>query len=269
MLVNGKPGDSIGIRDRGLLYGDGIFRTMLAARGKAQGWPLHYHKLSDDCAALGIACPDIGSLTAELDSILRRQPDCVVKLIVTRGAGKRGYAPSGCAGSTRLWDTFPVPEYPAEWLTHGIRAHLCDLRLGHQPRLAGIKHLNRLENVLAAAESDAANAAEGLVMDAADNIIGGTRSNLFLVLHGELVTPDLSKCGVAGIQRDRVIGWAAENHVPLHVREVRLDDVMEAEELFVVSSVLKMWTIREFNRRSWSRFPVSEKIRLSLDGPGT
>lgn len=242
---------------------------MLAAQGKAQHWPLHYHKLFEDCAALGIACPDIGLLTAELDSLLGRQPNCVVKLIVTRGEGTRGYAPSGRVESTCLWDTSPVPDYPAEWLARGIKAHLCDLRLSHQPRLAGIKHLNRLENVLAAAESDAANVAEGLVMDAVGNIIGGTRSNLFLVLHGELVTPDLSNCGVAGVQRGRVMNWAAQNSVPLHVREVRLDEVMEADELFVVNSVIKMWPIRDFNRRSWSGFPVSAKIRLSLDGSGT
>jgi 4-amino-4-deoxychorismate lyase len=266
MLVNGKSGNLISIRDRGLLYGDGVFRTLRATLGNAQHWPLHCQKLQRDCAALGIDCPDAALLSAELNDLLMQHPDGVVKLIVTRGEGTRGYAPLGCVGTTHLWDIFPLPDYPADWAARGIKAQLCHLRLSHQPRLAGIKHLNRLENVLAAAESDAANVAEGLIMDVDSNIIEGTRSNLFLVSRGKLVTPDLSHCGVAGVQRDRVMTWAAQHNMPLQVRDVRLDDVMNADELFVVNSIIVMWPIRELNQRCWSEFPISTKIRQYLNG---
>ena len=270
MLVNGKPGNMISIRDRGLLYGDGVFRTMAATRGKAQQWPLHYRKLQHDCAALDIVCPDAELLTAELDSLLAQHPDGAVKLIVTRGVGTRGYAPPSDAKATHLWDISPLPDYPAEWTTSGIKARLCQLRLCHKQRMAGIKHLNRLENVLAAAEwnddaqSTESRIAEGLLLDSAGNVIEGTRSNLFLVLKGKLVTPDLSRCGVSGVQRDRVMEWAARHHLPLQVRNIGLDEVLRADELFVVNSIIGLWSISELEHRRLSGFPIASQIRRSL-----
>lgn len=273
MLVNGKPGNLISIRDRGLLYGDGVFRTFIASRGKAQQWTLHYRKLHHDCAALGITCPDEALLATELNGLLTQHPDGVVKVIVTRGEGTRGYAPPAGAMATHLWDISPLPYYPADWTTHGIKARLCQLRLCHKQRLAGIKHLNRLENVLAAAEwSDAkpesqspdSGIAEGLMLDTAGNVIGGTRNNLFLVSHGKLTTPDLSRCGVAGVQRDRVMAWAAQHKMPLQVRNIGLDEVLRADELFVVNSVIGLWSIRELEQRRFGGFPIAVQIRNNL-----
>jgi 4-amino-4-deoxychorismate lyase len=264
MLVNGIPGDTISIRDRGMLYGDGVFRTICAVDGKAMHWQLHYHKLKHDCTSLGIACPDIALLFAEMDRILVQHPNVVMKLIVTRGSGSRGYAPAAQNNPTHIWDISPLPDYPDDWATLGIKARVCQLHLGQQPRLAGIKHLNRLENVLAASESNDSDVAEGLLMDAGGNVIEGIRSNLFLVSHGELVTPDLSRCGVAGVQRDRVIALAAQYNIPVRVRDVGLDDVMNADEVFVVNSVIGLWPVRELDQRRWPAFPVAARIRHYL-----
>ncbi|MGB9093189.1 MAG: aminodeoxychorismate lyase [Gallionella sp.] len=266
MLVNGKPGVMLSIRDRGLLYGDGVFRTLHAIRGKAQHWTLHYLKLRHDCSALGIACPDAGLLSAELDSLLAQYPDGVVKLVVTRGQGSRGYAPRFDAEITHFWDISPLPDHPSDLATHGIRAILCRLRLGRQPRLAGIKHLNRLENVLAAAECSDARVldpeiAEGLMQDTDGNVIEGTRSNLFVVSGGKLITPELSHSGVAGVQRDRVIEWSKQNDLPLEIRNIGLDEVLQADELFVVNSIIGLWPIQNLEQRRWMEFPVAMRIR--------
>jgi len=270
MLVNGIPGNTISIRDRGLLYGDGVFRTLRVIRGKALHWPLHYLKLQHDCAKLDIACPDEALLCAELEQVLAQYPDGVVKLIVTRGEGARGYTPSAAVMPTRIWDFSPVPDYPPEWATLGIRARVCSLRLSAQPRLACVKHLNRLENVLAAAELNDAQLhdnqlAEGLLLDAGGHLIEGIRSNLFLVVQGRLVTPDLSRCGVAGIQRGRVMAWALQHGIALEVRDVGLEEAVHADELFIVNSVIGLWPVREMEQRHWSHFPVAEQIRHGLD----
>lgn len=265
MLVNGKPGNLISVRDRGLLYGDGVFRTLRATQGKVRHWLLHYNKLLHDCTALGIGCPEAALLFAELDRLLIQHPAGVVKLIVTRGQGIRGYAPSVQATSTHIWDISPLPDYPDDRTTLGIKARMCRLRLTQQPRLAGIKHLNRLENVLAAAESNDADIAEGLLMDAEGNVIEGICSNLFLVSRGKLVTPDLSRCGVAGVQRDRVMAWAAQHNMPLQVRDAGLEEVMDADEVFVVNSVIGLWPIRELEQRCWADFPIAARILLYLD----
>lgn len=266
MLVNGKPGNLISIRDRGLLYGDGVFRTLRAIHGQAQHWTLHYQKLQHDCTALDIACPEVGLLSAELDVLLEQQPDGVVKLVVTRGQGARGYAPPDNQNITHFWDISPLPIYPASLAIHGVKIKLCKLRLGWQPRLAGIKHLNRLENVMATAEYCAARLldpeiAEGLLLDADGNVIEATRSNLFIVSRGKLITPDLVRCGVAGVQRDRVINWSKLNNMPLQVRNISLDEVLQAEELFVVNSIIGLWPIRELEQQHWTSFPIALKIR--------
>ncbi len=263
MLVNGKHGKTINIRDRGLLYGDGVFRTLRVFNHRAELWQQHYQKLHYDCAALGIACPDFALLSNELDGLLDQHAAAAFKIIVTRGEGARGYAP-GITAPTHLWDVAPLPDYPDDYATHGIKVQLCQLRLSQQPRLAGIKHLNRLENVLAAAEYKAAGVLEGLLLDSQNNVIEGTRSNLFLVSQSRLITPDLSNCGVAGVQRDRVMDWALKRNSPVQVREIKLDEVISADELFLTNSLIGVWPIRELQQQCWTAFPVTTQIRLAL-----
>lgn len=266
MLVNGASGNTISIRDRGFLYGDGVFRTLLVAHGQPQHWPLHFQKLQQDCAALGIACPDFACLSDELAGLLHDHPDAVFKLIVTRGQSARGYAPPLHAISTHIWDVAPLPEYPESRATQGVTLHLCELRLGHQPRLAGIKHLNRLENVLAAAEfaGVSADAAEGLLLDADGLAIEGTRSNVFLISKGALITPDLSRCGVAGVQRDRVMAYASQIGMPVEVRDVELDELRAADELFLTNSVFGLWPVARFEQQRWTDFCFASQIRAAL-----
>lgn len=265
MLVNGIAGNTISIRDRGLIYGDGVFRTLRASQGRAQQWPLHYQKLQYDCHVLGISCPDFELLSSELDELLSSHREGVVKLIITRGTGVRGYVPTAGGEPTRIWDISSLPQYPSSNANQGIKARVCDLRLSAQPRLAGIKHLNRLENVLAAAEWNDAEIAEGLLLNADGHVIEGTRSNLFLVVQDKLVTPDLSRCGVAGVQRERVMAWAAQYGVPLQVRDVMLDEVLQADELFLVNSVINLWPVCELHGRRWDAFPLAAKIAQYLE----
>jgi 4-amino-4-deoxychorismate lyase len=263
MLVNGEICKLISIRDRGLLYGDGVFRTMRACNGKLLHWPLHYLKLKHDCEALAINCPEEALLLAELAQVLPHHG--VIKLIVTRGAGSRGYTPDPHALPTRIWDCLPMPDYPEQWPVLGIKACVCRQRLAAQPAIAGVKHLNRLENVLAAAELEGQQAAEGLMLDAEGHLIEGTRSNLFLVQQGMLITPGLSRCGVAGIQRGRVMAFALQHGITLHVADIKLEQVLQADELFVVNSIIGLWPVRELEQRHWTHFPLADKIRSYLE----
>lgn len=266
MQGNGAGTDSISIRDRGFLYGDGVFRTMRAEQGKILHWSLHLNKLQQDCQALGIACPSTSLLSGELTRLLRQHPEGVFKLIVTRGQGGRGYAPPANAVANHYWDVFPLPDYPAVWRTQGVGIRVCETRLAHQPRLAGIKHLNRLENVLAAAELQDTAIPEGLLCDNDDNVIEGMRSNLFFVRDGELLTPDLARCGVAGVQRERVLAWAMKQHMPVKIGHFKIQKLLEAEEIFLVNSVIGVWPVREFQQRQWQAFPKTLEIAAALAG---
>lgn len=261
MLINGVPGDQVSIHDRGLQYGDGVFRTLRISNRHVLHWPRHYHKLQQDCAALKLPCPEAALLLDELQRLAAQQADATAKIIITRGLGMRGYAPPGNAIPARILSLAPPPGYPADFYTQGIHLHVCELRLGHQPRLAGIKHLNRLENVLATAEWNETAAAEGLLLDVAGNVIEGTRCNLFMVSDGELITPELSHCGVAGVQRERVMEWAANNGIPSRIAQFGLAELLAADEVFLVNSIIGLWPVRELQGRRWSRHPVSLQVQ--------
>lgn len=265
MIINGLPGDSLNANDRGLLYGDGIFRTMLVVQGKPLYWTQHYNKLQHDCVALGIECPSIQTLRDELAQLTFSIAEGVAKIIITRGPGNRGYKPAINPPVSRILSMSPLPVYPNNYRELGIKVQVCNMRLGHQLRLAGIKHLNRLENVLAAAEWNDPGIAEGLMLDEDDFVIEGTRSNLFLVRNGMLITPDLSRCGVAGLQRDRVMELAAKHGLACTIADVTMADLLEADEIFIVNSVIGLWPIRELAGFNCMQFPVSLQIQEWLN----
>ncbi len=265
MLINGLPSELISATDRGLMYGDGVFRTLRIRNNQAVNWKQHYTKLQQDCAGIKLKCPSIELLERELKQLLNGCVDGVAKITLTRGPATRGYTPAANPQITRILQLSPVPEYPEAYASQGIEVYVCQLRLGHQPRLAGIKHLNRLENVLAAAEWSDENIPEGLLLDLEGNIIEGTRSNLFLVRDGKLYTPDLSKCGVAGLQRERVMNYARQHKIVCKVNELMMDDVLAADEIFVVNSVIGLWPVRKLNRFTCNHFPVSYQIKEWLN----
>lgn len=261
MLINGVQGNSININDRGLMYGDGVFRTMHVESGQVQYWPRHYSKLQHDCAALNLDCPAETILANELGQLTQLHADGVAKIIITRGASTRGYTPPQTPITTRILSIVAAPDYPKTHATEGILAHICRLKLAHQPRLAGVKHLNRLENVLAAAELIDLNVQEGMLFDMAGYLIEATRSNVFLVRNGALFTPDLSNCGVAGVQRDRVIEWASQHGVQCHISSYSLEDLLTSDEIFLVNSVIGLWPIREMPGFRCEHHPISLRIQ--------
>jgi 4-amino-4-deoxychorismate lyase len=265
ILVNGEPADTVAASDRGLAYGDGAFRTLLVHEGKPRCWKRHYRKLAHDCTALEIPCPAGELLAADLERATRRLSDSVVKIIVTRGSGTRGYAPPRPATSTRVVMASALPQHPAEFLRSGVALHLCRTRLALQPRLAGVKHLNRLENVLARAEWDDASVPEGLMLDADGNAIGGTMTNLFIVEGSDLVTPDLSLCGVAGVTRERVMDAASARGAACREESTPLARVLNASEVLLVNSVIGVWQVRECAGRSWSPGAAAARVRQWLD----
>jgi 4-amino-4-deoxychorismate lyase len=265
ILVNGLESSCVSVLDRGLMYGDGVFRTLLLRKGMAIGWQRHHIKLAEDCAALGIACPTEQELEEDLVQAGKNNPDCVAKIIVTRGEGARGYALSPTAKPTRIVVTSPLPDYPAHYADIGVKVHLCDLRLCHQPRLAGIKHLNRLENVLARSEWDAPDIAEGLLLDVNGSVVEGTMSNLFMLKGQELHTPDLSLCGVAGVQRQRIMTLAPDLGLQLKVSRFDLPQLIEANEVLLCNSIFGVWQIRELAGQTWQRGMMTEKIRQLLE----
>lgn len=265
VLVNGLSNEQVRAFDRGLMYGDGVFRTLLIRAGHPLCWTYHYEKLHGDCAALGILCPQEDLLIKEMGGLIEASPDCVLKIIITRGEGGRGYAVSEGIKPTRILMTSPIPQYPAAYFSDGVRMHLCATRLATQPRLAGIKHLNRLENVLARQEWSDPGIAEGLLLDMEGNAIEGTMTNLFALQGSTLYTPALGRCGVAGVQRARIMALAEKLGLTVKVENMPLDRIHNADEVVLSNSVIGVWQVRELMGKTWQAGNLAGRLRILLN----
>ncbi|MGH8040486.1 MAG: aminodeoxychorismate lyase [Rudaea sp.] len=232
-LVDGVVTDRIDAQDRGLLYGDGVFETIAFVAGCAPLWPRHMARLRDACARLRLQCLDESVLAGECAQVLGARARGVVRITLTRGSGERGYAPALDARTRRIVAAFAAVPAPADWYARGIRVRFCATRLAQQPALAGIKHLNRLEQVLARAEWNDAGIAEGLMFDFSENLVCATAANLFAVIGERLLTPPVDTCGVAGVARAEVLARRPD----CVVAPIRREDLRRADEVFLTSSV--------------------------------
>ncbi len=248
ILVNGSPTASVSPLDRGLAFGDGVFRTLRMQAGEPVWWNDHYDKLAADCRQLSLINPSRAEWEQDLAWVAARQPDSVLRLSVTRGPGPRGYRVPELTYPTRLTQATPLPAFPDPLAETGAVLRVCDLRLGHQPRLAGAKHLNRLENVLARMEWDDATIDEGILLDSEGNVISGVMSNLFILSDRVWQTPGLSRCGVAGVTRARMMRV-------LDVREAQfgLDTLLAADAVLLSNSLIRLRWVARLGERSWTR----------------
>ncbi len=237
MLIDGKPGDSIGLDDRGLHYGDGVFETLAVIDGSPRYFEAHWRRLESGCKRLGIASPQRSDIESDILQLGGGLPRCVLKLLVTRGAGQRGYAPPPGARPRRILIRYPWPDDLERKQQHGVAVMVCETRLSGNPALAGIKHLNRLEQVLAASEMTGTKFAEGLTLDQQGNLIEGTHSNVFVISEGLLMTPALSDCGVSGVMRDHVLELARKHGLPTGILQLPGSVLATSDELFLTNSV--------------------------------
>ncbi|MGI9277156.1 MAG: aminodeoxychorismate lyase [Endozoicomonas sp.] len=260
--INGRPGSSIPVNDRGLAYGDGVFETVRVASGRPVMAELHWRRLSDSARRLGIELC-VEQVENEVGLFLTELPDSegVLKLIVTRGSGGRGYNPSGSGPARRILSFHPLPEYPSNPAFEGIRLYPCKTRLGNSS-LAGLKHLNRLENVMARSEWQGGECLEGLVLDWEGRPVEGTMSNLFLVKKdGLLVTPLLDHCGVKGVCREYILEQASGWGLKVFEQAVQLSDLERASEVFTCNSVNGVWPVVAFRDIDWPVGPVTCDVR--------
>ena len=265
-LINGSFEQSISALDRGFAYGDGVFRTMRVRNGLPVSWPFHYQKLVADCAVIGIVCPSAELLMSDFQKLFERElfaasGDQVAKVVITRGEGERGYAPPVITVPTRVLIKSNMPQYAKAYEEQGVQLHVCDIKLAAQPKLAGIKHLNRLENVIARMEWRDESIFDGLMMSQANQVIECTTSNIFARFGQQLITPDLSQCGVAGITRQRILGLGSVLGFTIATQELSLDQLLGADEVIICNSLYGAFQVTKIGSTSWVKQDLAEKIR--------
>ena len=263
-LVNGTPSDRIDILDRGFQYGDGLFETIKLEGGVLEFWSRHMARLLAGCARLRIPAPDPALLRSEAQKLCAGTARGVIKIMVTRGAGGRGYRPPEPANPNRIVAFFPAPDYPESFTAEGVRIRFCQTRLSDQPLLAGLKHLNRLEQVLARGEWSDDGIQEGLMLDREDSVIEGTMTNLFIACDGILHTPDLSHSGVDGVLRGVVMDLARYLGIKTSVGRIGRNELGAADEIFLTNSIIGIWPVREIDGRAYSIGPTTDKLIAAL-----
>ena len=267
-FINGQAGDSIAVTDRGLLYGQSVFETIAVSNRKPHLLKQHMQRLQLGCETLAIAL-DLSVLQFEIDQAcqLIRQDRAVLRVTVSMGSGGRGYANPEQVNATRVISVHDYPDLPIQHWQTGILLGTAEIRLAAQPALAGIKHANRLEQIVARTQwHDGWH--EALLLDQQDKVIEGTQSNVFVVKAGVLYTPDLSQCGVAGVMRNHILQLADSNGVQSRIVSLSEADLIGADEIFMSNSLIGIWPVKRFRERAYNDFRISHKLLKILEKNG-
>jgi 4-amino-4-deoxychorismate lyase len=262
--INGQAGRAIDVTDRGLAYGDGLFETIAIRAGEPRFLAFHLDRLLTGCRRLRIKEPVRRSLDGDLVSAARGIRHGILKVIVTRGTGPRGYAPPAVADTTLAWGT--VESQPRLALPIAIR--WCETMTSPNPATAGLKSLGRLEQVLARAEWTQPEVAEGLMISTEGQLIGGTASNVFLVAGDRVLTPSLHRSGIAGIMRRVVIEAAQKAGIRIVEAQLNPSEVRTAAEVFVTNALTGIRPVRQLGSQTWSTGPITQHLRRLLVAAG-
>lgn len=266
-LHDGMPCTDATATSRALHYGDGVFRTLLWSQGRAVDWALHVDKLAADCAAMDLRMPDADLLANEVTRVVGAAQAATVKIIVARKAVERGYRPAG-SESERWVLASAAPRLDPKAYRDGIVLAASTVNVSEQPLLAGLKHLNRLDQVLAS-RAWPEGVDELLMTDTGGHVVGGTRTNLFCVTDSIVTTPRLDRCGVAGIMRRKILECSESMGLPTQLVQFSLSDLKRADEVFVCNALVGLWPVRAFEERCWSApGAVTRKLMRALRHPG-
>lgn len=247
--------EAIAADDRGLRYGDGLFETMRGHRGAVPWWTAHWRRLAAGAARLQLPLPPPGLVFGEVTALLAGG-DGVVRLQLTRGSGGRGYAPPVAPEPAWVLSRHPLPAAPP---AAGLHLRWCATRLAEQPLLAGMKHCNRLEQVLARLELQGDGSDEGLMPGPDDEVISATSANVFVLRDGHWSTPPVERCGVAGVCR----GWLlAQGHAG--ERRLLREEVEQAEAVVLTNAVRGILPVSRLGARRWQPHPRVDALRAAL-----
>lgn len=274
-LINGVVADYLNINDRSIHYGDGLFETVLCSNNCLLYWPQHYQRLQTSADKLKLSCPDEQIFLNDIRLLLKENENisdnaCSIKIIITRGNSERGYAIPKNTNENRLVLLSTITSEYSSLLSAQLLSgelYVCKQQVSINESLAGMKHLNRLENVLARNEwNDQTNQhfVDGLMLNANHHVIEGSMSNLFAVKDGQLYTPDLTQSGVKGVMREMIIDAADRNSIQLSTPNISLDDLFSMDEIFISNSLIGIKSVNKVGDNLYQDKTITELIFSDL-----
>jgi len=258
--VNGKLTNKINIKDRVVQYGDGVFETIAIKKKLPEFWREHYQRLNKGCKLLKIKCPSELFLKKETSIFLKKikKKKFILKIIISRGEGGRGYSPPKKAKPTVILGAYNWPNYPKENFKKGVKIGICKTRISTQPHLSEIKHLNRLEQILARSEWQTKNISESIMLDFNQNVIEGTMSNIFGVKKNIFYTPSVKFSGIEGIMRNVILKLLKKNKEKFKIKKIKLKEFLNFEEVFICNSIFGIWPVIQVSKK---KFLYGKKTR--------
>ena len=250
-FINGTEQSSLAADDRGIQYGDGCFTTARIQQGQIVLLDKHLARLRHACRTLFIPFTEWAALEQEMATLSRDKQEGVLKVILTRGSGGRGYSAAGCQAPTRILSTSPLPTHYPSWQQDGIALTLSPVRLGRNPALAGLKHLNRLEQVLVRRHLEQTNADEALVLDSDGWVTECCAANILWRAGDTVFTPRLDYAGVNGIMRQRCLELLAKSHYSVVEVSADADAVRRADEVLLCNSLMPVVPVSTFDEVSY------------------
>ena len=262
-LINGKFKNTISVLDRGLAYGDGFFETMLwDSNGKdkedigVEFWNRHLKRIIKGCKLMKINIPGEQEILNQRNKILFKSKangieSGLLKLIITRGVGGRGYKFEKNMIANLIFLSFEKPQLELKNYESGVRVRLCKTKLSINKNLSGLKHLNRLDSVLARSEWED-DSFEGIFVDSEKNIIEGTMTNIFFIKKNVLITPTILDSGISGVMRQVVIDKGKQFFDEVIEKKIKLIELKDFDQMFLTNSVLKIMPVKLFNKHKFS-----------------
>lgn len=269
--IDGQLADALPLPDRGLDFGDGLFETLLVVEGVPRLLELHLQRLQEGLQTL--AFPDcLAEIKNQIDAVSSAAhfpTEAAMRVTVTRGGGARGYLPPAHPKPRVIITLSKLADKHHGEMSAPARLKIANIRWGCQPALAGIKHLNRLEQVLAAREREAAGVDEVLMLDQQGHVISVSAGNIFIRQGDCLLTPLLDNCGVRGTRR-RLIMQALAPALGLQVREAEIleSQLQSADEVFYCNALVGVRPVTSLAAHSWPRHDTAAAIHKMLSGPG-
>ncbi|ELW9546640.1 TPA: aminodeoxychorismate lyase [Klebsiella aerogenes] len=267
-LINGQQAEVLPISDRGLQFGDGCFTTARIRSGQVVMLNRHLKRLKAACERLFINFSQWELLADEMRQVALNHNEAVLKVIITRGSGGRGYSGMGCNTPTRVVSVSSYPAQYARWREQGIVLTLSPVHLGRNPSLAGLKHLNRLEQVLIRSHLEQTDADEALVLDSDGWLTECCAANVFWRKGSQVFTPRLDQAGVNGIMRQHCMDMLARSPFGVVEVSVRPDALRDADEVLICNALMPLVPARGWDDICWSERELYHFLAPLCELPG-
>ncbi len=263
-LINGIASQTLAVNDRGLAFGDGFFTTAKITSGTILHWHDHLARLEDCAQRLFITDISWEKLTRECQQIAANTDIGVLKVVITRGAGGRGYSTQDCFEPTRIVSVHPYPDFYSQWRQQGIKLYACQFTIGSNTKLAGLKTLNRLDQVMIKRELEENNAVEGLVCDEAGVMVETCTANLYWVKAGVIFTPMLDRAGINGVMQKQIHRMAEQKDIPYKQIHASADSLITAEEVFISNSLMGIVPVSQYKMRHFDIGKLCRRLQKEI-----